>query len=168
MAVSPAHGLAEGAIAGLNGAACMSVFREVLRRRGLIEAMPPQALRAALERRGGARGNRIGRHLSDHAVHLAISIVAGAGYGAVWGRSRRPSFRSGILYGLGVWAVGLLAFIPLLGVRRVPAHTGLPQNTVNLVAHGIYGAVLSLLVQGMRADDRRRMRRADDDAARIG
>ena len=144
------------------------VIREVARRRGLIHAMPPQVLRASLERRGAAELTGVGRHLSDHAIHLAISAAAGAGYGVLSARTSRPSFLSAVLYGIGVWIVGWIMFIPLLGVRRISAHTALPQKAVNLVAHAMYGTVLSLLIQGMRADGQNREERSEDKAARIG
>ena len=80
-------------------------------------------------------------------VHLAISALFGAFYGAVvaprvsgWG----PGLGSGVVYGALLWVVG-----PLL---LMPAKLGMPLLTVDtmalksLVGHLVFGLVLGAVV----------------------
>ncbi len=80
-------------------------------------------------------------------VHLAISALFGAVYGAVvaprvngWG----PGLGAGLVYGAVLWVVG-----PLL---LMPAKLGMPLFTINtmalqsLVGHLVFGLVLAAVV----------------------
>jgi hypothetical protein len=159
-----------GAIAGVNGAACMSVLRLAARQAGLIDKMPPQVVQEWLARRAGVEppGGKVGHHVADHVVHLAISGTAGALYGALASRTGRASYASGVLYGIAVWAVGFAGLIPLLGIARSAAAAETRENVLNISAHAVYGAVLALMTQEMQRQHRRRTWRGERFAARVG
>jgi hypothetical protein len=165
-----ATALVYGAIAGVNGAACMSVLRLAARQGGLIQKTPPQVVHEWLSHRTDLEppGGNAGHHAADHAIHFGISAAAGAIYGALTSRRRRPSYASGILYGLAVWAVGVAGLFPLLGIARSPAAGATRENVLNIAAHGVYGAVLSLMIHEMQRQHRRPTLWPERFAARVG
>jgi hypothetical protein len=158
-----AHDVLYGAIAGVNGAACMSILRVAARRAGLLEAMPPQVLRESLS---GQRDEAVTPQLADHGIHLAIGLAGGGSYGALFGR--RAGVGPALLWGAALWAASLLMFIPVLGWRRARRQTRIPQAAVNLAAHLVYGGVLALLLRDLPAQDTERRWRADRGARRVG
>ena len=163
-----ATALVYGAIAGVNGAACMSVLRLAARRMGLIDKMPPQVVQDWLARQLGADPkDDVLHHVADHAVHLTIGAAGGAVYGALTS-SRRPTYSSGVLHGLAVWAIGFFALIPRLGIARSAAHAEPRENLVNIAAHAVYGAILALFVGEMRAQGRRPASRPERYMTRVG
>jgi hypothetical protein len=157
-----------GAIAGLNGGACMSALRVAARRIGLIDVMPPQVLRDAAGSTSGHPDAEPVRHIEDHALHLAISTFGGVAYGALYDRRVTCSVSSGMAFGLGMWGASLLLLALLPGRRRSRAHMDFPQIAVNLAAHLVYGAAMAGIVGDMREQDRHRARRPDRDATRVG
>ena len=163
------RGLLYGAVAGVNGAACMSVLRLAMRRAGIIEKMPPQVVEDWLARRIGLEppGGSAGHHVADHVIHLGIGATAGAMYGALTA-TRRPTYTSGLLHGLTVWSVGFVAMIPNIGIARSAADADTGENVVNVAAHVVYGLVLALLVQAMRDQHRRPASAPERYATRVG
>jgi hypothetical protein len=166
---SRVRGFVYGCLAGVNGAACMTVLRLAARQAGVIDKMPPQVVQEWLSRRAGVEppGGKVGHHLADHLVHLAVGVTGGGVYGALTA-PRGPSYPSGVVYGLAVWAVGFLALIPLLGIHRGAAEAETRENAVNIAAHAVYGAVLALIVAEMRNQHRRAGTSVERFAARVG
>lgn len=109
-----------------------------------------------------------GAQLADHALHLAVGVVGGAIYGALFGHRGAPSLTSGALWGGGLWATSLFVLAPALRARRFTAQTSVPQSAVNLAAHLVYGGVLSFMIRDMAEQDRRREWRGDRRARRVG
>jgi hypothetical protein len=158
------HDIVYGAIAGLNGAAGMSVLRLAARRANLVDVMPPQILRESVS---GREIPRAAAHVSDHALHVVIGLLGGAVFGALGRRSSRGLI-PGALFGTGLWAISLLSFVPSLGVRHAQAQATGRQTAVNFVAHLLYGIVLPLTIREMAELDRRRDWQADRETRRVG
>ena len=153
-----------GAIAGLNGAACMSVLRLAARRAGVIDVMPPQILRESV---AGSETAPRGAHVADHALHLAIGLLGGAAFAALAPRTKRGPV-SGLVFGTGLWAMSFLSFVPALGIRRAGEQIKAPQSAVNLLAHLVYGALLPVMTRDMTEQEHRRPWRADRAMRRVG
>jgi hypothetical protein len=138
--------IVHGAIAGMTGADCMTALRLAARRAGLIDRMPPQAMREWAWWRAGVRSGDTtpARHLADHVLHLGVSVVGGTLWGVLAAR-RGGTLPGATLFGLGVWAVAFGAIAPLAGITRPPWRAGPAENAVNLLAHALYGAVLGLV-----------------------
>jgi hypothetical protein len=155
--------LVYGAIAGVNGAACMSVLRLAARRANLIDVMPPQVLRESVSGSDAPPG---ATHAADHALHLGIGLAGGAAYAALPPRTR--GVVSGALFGAGLWAVSILVLAPALGARRAGEQITEPQGLVNLLAHLAYGALLPVMIRDMTQQDRRRQAVPDRRMRRVG
>ena len=154
-----------GAIAGVNGAACMSVLRVVARRLHLIETMPPQVLRESVSGRSG-RDALLTPQAFDHALHLTVGLVGGGLYAVLVGR--RVSAISGLAWGAAFWAASLAMLAPSLGIRRARHQARPPQGAVNLGVHLLRGCILALMVRDMGQQDAQRQWRGDRQAERVG
>ena len=138
--------LVYGALAGVNGGACMTVLRMAAHRLGVVDRMPPQVLEEWLlsRTRAGRQMNDSAHHLLDQVLHLAISGGLGLLYSALPSRRRHPSI-GGALFGLGVWVVAFAAVLPRLGATRHPRNARAAESGVNIAAHALYGIVTDLL-----------------------
>jgi hypothetical protein len=154
-----------GAIAGLNGAACMSAVRAMARRFGLVHVMPPQALREALT---GETSPSVTHHVGDHLLHVAVGVAGGAAFGTIAPRRGPANAAAGVAFGVGMWAMSLLVLVPVMRAKRGRAQLDVPQSAINLLAHAIYGGVLALMVEDFRVETRRRAVRSDREMARVG
>jgi len=137
-------GVLRGMAAGLVAAGVMSTLRPLAHRAGMIDRMVPQILQ---ERAAGAAGVDVpggsaGHQLAAEAIHHGVSLAAGGVLGAV---SARPGFVTGVAYGLAIWAVDALGVLPALRVQRVGG------RTVDLVAHGLFGATVAFAMRELGA-----------------
>lgn len=90
-------------------------------------------------------------HVGDHAPllpsminHVAYGSVLGALYGVLV-PAEHAHGRSGVGFGLLVWASNYGGLLPALGVLP-PPHRDVPSHAVRLhLAHWVYGAVLGHL-----------------------
>ena len=137
-------GALRGMTAGLVAAGVMSAVRLMAHRAGLIDRTVPQVLQ---ERAGGVdpSGGAAGHQLAAEAIHLAVSLAAGATLGAI---TARPRLRTGVVYGLAIWVVEALGLLPALRVRRVAG------SAVDAVAHGVFGATVALAMRELTAQPR--------------
>lgn len=133
--------------AGLVAAGVMSTVRLLAHRAGLIDRMVPQILQ---ERAAGAAGLDVpggsaGHQLAAEAIHHGVSLAAGGALGAV---TATPGFAAGVAYGLAIWAVDALGLLPALRVRRVGG------RTVDLIAHGLFGATVAFAMRELASQPR--------------
>lgn len=88
-----------------------------------------------------------------------LSWVSHFGYGALMGSvyaamAKRHGTRSGIAFGVGVWAGSYLVMLPALGIRR-PVQKSFRDDHVQLVvAHLVWGAALGWLSKKLREASR--------------
>jgi hypothetical protein len=161
-----------GAVGGLYGAAAMTVIRLAARRFGLVEKMVPQVTAEWLTHRIGVEppGGATGHHLLDQSLHVGYGMAWGAVYGASRAGSRaRASLGRGAGFGAAIWALGLAAVLPLLGVAR-PAWRSTPmESAVNVGAHVVFGLAVQLLSEELaHQHDRRATSDAERFATRVG
>ena len=140
------EGVLHGMAAGLVAAGVMSTVRLLAHRAGLIDRMVPQILQ---ERAAGAAGldpgGSAGHQLAAEAIHHGVSLAAGGALGAV---TATPGFAAGVAYGLAIWAVDALGLLPALRVRRVGG------RTVDLIAHGLFGATVAFAMRELASQPR--------------
>jgi len=111
--------------------------------------LPPASITAELADRSGAEEWVEGRNLlgATLAAHFAYGAAVGALYPAVAELARaRPLMHhvaAGAAYGVGVWALSYLGWIPAL--RILPPATQHPprRNAVMILAHIMWGATLA-------------------------
>ena len=149
------HNALGGAAAGFVATVPMTVVMEALRAALPAEQhrrMPPReivdrTIDKAIENTGeGAELDRRDRAALTTLAHLAFGAAAGAVYGATV-NSRRSSVLTGVMYGLGVWAVAYGVGLPSLGLHPAAAHDTRDRNEVLVASHVMWGAVLGKLTQ---------------------
>jgi|RhiMetdeSRZDD1v2_1073273.scaffolds.fasta_scaffold42556_2 hypothetical protein len=141
------EGVLHGMAAGLVAAGVMSTVRLLAHRAGLIDRMVPQILQ---ERAAGAAGLDVpggsaGHQLAAEAIHHGVSLAAGGALGAV---TATPGFAAGVAYGLAIWAIDVLGLLPALRVQRVAG------RTVDLIAHGLFGATVAFAMRELASQPR--------------
>ena len=82
------------------------------------------------------------RQTAGAIVHYMYGAAAGAAYGLTTRTLRRSGPELGLLYGLGLWAAGILIALPALRLTRSPKHYTLEEHAFGLIGHLAYGVVL--------------------------
>jgi uncharacterized membrane protein YagU involved in acid resistance len=139
-----------GAMAGTVAAVPMTAYWEFMHPRLPGEPprpLPPREIVEALAVKAG-----VSRQLSERDVEN-LALLAHFGYAALTGalfallstRGRMSGPAAGMLFGLGVWTVSYLGWLPVTGVRQPitydpPARTGLMIG-----GHLVWGAVTGLM-----------------------
>ena len=139
-----------GALAGMNGAATMTVLRMLAHRFGLVDQMVPQKVEQWLRRVTGTGRLPVPalHRVLDHALHMGYGGTWGAMYGLMFGKPRRRSHVApSIAFGLGQWAFGMAMLFPALGIGR-PAWRSRPQeNAINIASHLLYSGITAFLTE---------------------
>ena len=96
----------------------------------------------------GAPKSEDQQHELTLVAHYAYGAAAGAGYAIVAGVPG-PAVLKGIGYGLGVWAISYLGWLPAVGL--LPSATEQPQgrNAVMIAAHVVWGAALGVVTDAL-------------------
>lgn len=132
----------DGGARGVLGAMAMTGMRRVTTGLGLVEKTPPRALaeQAPLLRR---LLRRVPAHRRADLVelgHWANGGVCGVAYAALPARHRAWKW-SGIVYGLGIWALFETGVVPLLGLEHTRERTVVSRAFL-AADHVLYGAVV--------------------------
>ena len=144
-------------MAGATAAACMTVIRMAARRRGLIEKTVPQAVEETLAARmgKGARSHPAIHHLTDQLLHFGYGAALGSCYGlTVRGRTRSLAAR-GTAYGVLTWALGSCIVLPLIRAKQAAWQKRTAENTVDLIAHLVFGLATALIAEELAAQSSR-------------
>lgn len=144
---------AQGAMAGIIGAACMTVVRSAARRAGLIEKTVPQVIEEHLTaplRRGSADAPHAHGAL-EQVMHLGYGAVMGAAYGLARGDRERSLVKSTLAIGVGAWLLGGMLVIPLMRAGRPTWRRTATENAVDLVAHLAYGLAAELTTDDLQS-----------------
>ncbi len=143
----PGSTLARGGVAGAVGTVAMSALMLAAGRAGLVGRQPPEAItRTAVRRATGVelRGTRADALSS--LSHLGFGVCSGALYSALPAPTRVPPPVRGAAFGLGVWAVSYLGWVPrVLGALPSAEDDRNDRVAVMVTAHVLYGAVLGAL-----------------------
>ena len=139
-AAGAAGGLAAGlllsaAIAGMGAAQGKASELVALERRAARRAGRPP-------RRGDAPGTA-GEEAISHGGHLALSALAGAGYGAASGRDASPA-AAGLAFGAAFWALAYGVVGPALGVTPKPWRDSPSSLAQHGILHAVFGVATAL------------------------
>jgi hypothetical protein len=155
-----------GAVGGLYGAGAMTAMRLGTRRAGIIHKMVPRAVEEWVTHRVEAEppGGSPGHFVTDQLLHLAYGVTwGGLAACTLFGGSRRRHLGTGAAFGLGLWAIGSPALLPLLGVARPAWKSSVAENVTNIAAHVLFGLTVQVLTEEAA---RQGKRRPTSDAAR--
>jgi hypothetical protein len=141
--------IVHGALAGINGAATMTVLRMLAHRAGLVDQMVPQKVEQWVRRKTGAGTARVPalHRVLDHALHFGYGGAWGALYGALFGGRPRSHVAPAIGFGFAQWAFGMTLLFPALGIGRPAWRSRLRENAVNVGSHLLYAAITAFLVE---------------------
>lgn len=130
-----------GSIAGAVATLPMTGEFWLARRARVIDELPPhKAIRSVTSRLPEPRLSLVAA-----IAHLMVGAGAGAVYGALTPQRLR-GWRSGVIFGIGVWATGYEIVMPR-ATSMPPAHRDDRKRVVTiLVAHLIYGSALGLVL----------------------
>jgi hypothetical protein len=139
-----------GALAGAAATGAMTAVMFGAQRAGLLGRMPPHKITATALRwvRPWTTSRRKTKALASMG-HLGFGMAAGALYGALAGRTgdRRPSVPGGLGFGALVWVASYAGWLPSLGLMPAPHRDRPGRPPAMLLAHLVYGAVLSALAR---------------------
>lgn len=85
------------------------------------------------------------RQLATMLSHFGYGAAAGAVYGRVQSRLPGSPVAKGITFGLGVWAVSYLGWLPAAGVLRPASRWPAGRNFMMIAAHVVWGAVTGII-----------------------
>jgi hypothetical protein len=133
-----------GGAAGAAGTVAMSGVMLAAGRAGLVGRQPPEAItRTAVERATGVEPRGRTAEVLASLAHLGFGVASGAVYAGLPAPQVVPPVARGAAYGLGVWGVSYLGWVPrLLGALPPAEHDRRDRVAVMVAAHLLYGGVL--------------------------
>ena len=149
--------IACGAIAGAIGTFAMTVGMEIFYRLTPLRERQPLMPSEIVQRVMSAAGSERALGALDQRQHAALTLAAHLGYGMTGGIAYPftmrgvplPPLTRGAIYGVGVYALSYLGWLPSLSILR-SATTYTPQRALGLLAvHLVYGSVTALVTDGL-------------------
>jgi hypothetical protein len=155
------RGVVTGALAGLAATAPMTaVMRAAQRRLPHPEKypLPPEELPHAVAARAGAPPES--HDLLARGGWLVPHALYGAGTGALYGTlpATTRGAVNGAAFGLAVWAVGYLGWIPALRLPQAAPDEPPGRNAMMIAAHLVWGASTGLICEAVSPEDDRSRR----------
>lgn len=144
-----------GTIAGLVATIPMTIFMLIMHRilpAWQRYALPPEEITKEMAERADVR------QYMDKQQLLGASLASHFGYGATMGtlystltrKIALPPVFKGILFGLVIWALGYLGWLPLAGFSEAATEEPLRRNALMIAAHIIWGSATGQLADVLR------------------
>lgn len=86
-------------------------------------------------------------------VHHGYGTTMGAAYGILAPRVQTPRVLSGVCFGMAVWVVGYLGWLPALRMDASATREPEQRNALTIAAHLLWGAATGLLTRVPRHND---------------
>ncbi len=144
----------QSAVAGFIATAPMTAVMWALDRglRARREALPPEQITRNIAKRLGVEHQLDGRlkKTASWLAHFAFGTASGAAYSIVARQMVVPAPIKGSLYGLLVWMLSYLGWLPAARILPPAKRQSSRRNLAMIVAHIIWGATLAVLVEHWR------------------
>lgn len=143
--------LLAGALAGAFAAWPMAILTEMIRRRlppGERSELPPITVAHSIMNRTGL-GEKLlplGKDAVTLASHYGYGAFGGALYAMAGPRRARLPFLRGALFGLLVWAVSYLGWLPAAKILPTAAKWPRGRNVMMVAGHVVWGSIVALLL----------------------
>jgi uncharacterized membrane protein YagU involved in acid resistance len=142
--------LFSGALAGCIATAPMTAAMEGMYRllpRQEQYPLPPSEITAELTEQAGVRDDlNTDQHVGLTLVnHFAYGTAAGALYAPLAKYLPIPPAVKGIAFGLLVWTVSYLGWLPAMGIMRPATEHPQGRNVLMILAHVVWGLVTGVL-----------------------
>lgn len=133
--------IVRGAVAGIVGTILMTIPILVGRRLGLFHTPPPVEISANIARRTWLLPERSNPvfPLAWIGAHFAYGAASGVGFTLLRRYLPASPAQAGLLFGLGVWAISYLGYVPALHLYPDPEDDSRPRQAVMIFAHGVFG-----------------------------
>ncbi|HEX6289731.1 MAG TPA: DUF6789 family protein [Herpetosiphonaceae bacterium] len=144
-----------GALAGFIATAPMTASMELMHRllpRREQYPLPPSEITAELTDQIGV-GDKLNQdeHVGLTLLnHFAYGAAAGALYAPLANQMRISPSLKGIAFGLVVWTVSYLGWLPAMGILRPATEHPPRRNLLMILAHVVWGSVTGVLVEAAR------------------
>ncbi len=115
--------------------------------------LPPRTITMRLARRAGV-AQYLGepeRSVATVASHVGYGALAGAVYGAASGDEPRHPLTGGALFGLALWAVSYLGWLPATGVMRPATEHADERNALMITSHLVFGVGTAATAKALTA-----------------
>jgi hypothetical protein len=147
--------LFKGAIAGALATIPMTLFMRAAHRalpQNQKSPLPPEQITAKAARSVGltARPHAPGWEWKTYVGHFSYGAAVGAVYSLFLQKSPSKTSETvsrGCIFGLAIWAVSYLGWLPACGVLQPATRDTTPRNGLMIVAHLIWGCATALLVE---------------------
>jgi len=140
-----------GTLAGLASTAPMSVAMEILHfwPRPERQPLPPRQITMELAEKAGVKKqmNEGERDIATIGAHFGFGASAGALYAPLASRVPGHPALKGMLFGLLVWTVSYLGWIPAARILKPATQQAARRNVLMIVAHLIWGASLGVMTE---------------------
>lgn len=165
------HGdLSSGALAGLLATVPMTLVMELLHRqlpRHERHSLPPRTVTMQVARATGQyqqldKAQRLGLTL---ASHFAYGAITGSAYAPLARWLRLPLVPGGLGFGLLVWLISYLGWLPAVGLFPPPHREAPRRITLMIAAHVVWGLALGALLQTRSNDNSTKSFRRDEPPA---
>ena len=146
-----------GLVAGLAATVPMTVAMELMFR-GLPRRerypLPPRWITDRLISVAGLEGEMDESRRREAALlsHFAYGAAAGAAYAPIAERVRIGPLSAGVLYGLGVWTVSYLGWLPAAGILGPATRHPARRNALMIAAHVVWGAATGYIAHHLDED----------------
>ncbi|MFN3650485.1 MAG: DUF1440 domain-containing protein [Armatimonadota bacterium] len=143
------NSIVAGAVAGFLATAPMTAAMLALHR--LVppperEPLPPEEITQELAARSGAGElPEPALNAATVAAHFAYGAAAGGVYGALSPEARRRPVATGIGFGLAVWTVSYLGWLPAGGILEPATRQPASENALMIASHVVWGAITGAL-----------------------
>ena len=144
-----------GAAAGAAATLPMTVVMETLHERlpgEPAQPLPPREITEGVAAKAGVQGELGEREKQELTLagHFGYGAVCGALFGMVAPRDSGAAVAAGVVFGLTVWAVSYLGWLPAAGVRHDARHDPPARTGLMIAAHVVYGAATGAFVAAAR------------------
>ncbi len=147
-----------GALAGFAATAPMTVVMLVLHRwpRHEREALPPQQITEEIAERVGVESHLDENRLTaaTGAAHFGFGAAGGAVYGLIAPKIPLPPALRGVIWGLIVWSVSYLGWIPAARILRPATQHTAQRNFLMIAAHLVWGVSMALGTETLAQDEK--------------
>lgn len=141
--------VSRGALAGFSATLPMTVSMSLFKKLPEHDStpLPPERVARGIERKVGVKPEpETKKHAAfTYGSHFAFGAVAGGLYSALVPRPEKAAIPKGIGFGLGVWAVSYLGWLPALRILPFPNRSSKQHIASQIISHVVWGAALGSL-----------------------
>jgi uncharacterized membrane protein YagU involved in acid resistance len=144
--------LVEGSLAGLIATVPMTIFMlavQYLLPKWQQYALPPERFTDTFAKRVGLKKHMGKTQLlvASFVSHLGFGGAMGAMYGPLTRTVPFPSVLKGCVFGLVVWLIAYLGWLPAVGMSEAATRQPIQRNVLMITAHMVWGAVTGVVMR---------------------